>query len=131
MIKTQVIGHLGKDAVINNVNGNTVINFSVAHTEKFKDSTGQVKEKTTWVDCSFWTDRTAIAPHLTKGTQVYVEGTPESRAYLNQDSKPASSLTLRVYSVQLLGSGQREKPAEGKKEYPVNNAPEIDEELPF
>lgn len=131
MIKTQVIGHLGKDALIGNVNGNTVINFNVAHTEKFKDSTGQLKEKTTWVDCSYWSEKTAIAPYLRKGTQVYLEGVPDSRAYLNQDNKPTSNITLRVSSIQLLGSGQREKPAEGKKEYPVNNAPEIDEELPF
>ena len=72
MIKTQVIGHLGKDAVVTSVLGKTVINFSVAHTEKFKDASGAVKEKTTWVDCSNWTDKTAIAPYLKKGTQVYV-----------------------------------------------------------
>ena len=37
MIKLQVIGNLGKDAVVNNVNGKSVINFNVAHTERFKD----------------------------------------------------------------------------------------------
>jgi hypothetical protein len=35
MIKLQVIGHLGRDGVVNNVNGKNVINFSVAHAEKF------------------------------------------------------------------------------------------------
>ena len=34
MIKMQVIGNLGKDCLVNNVNGRTVINFCVAHTEK-------------------------------------------------------------------------------------------------
>lgn len=138
MIKTQVIGHLGKDAVVNNVGGKTVINFSVAHTEKFKDANGGLKEKTTWVDCSNWTDKTAIAPYLKKGTQVYVEGTPDSRAYLNQDNKPASSITLRVSSIQLLGSPEKNEVsnAEGKKEYAPNmpqTAPiaEEDGDLPF
>lgn len=66
MIKLQVIGNLGRDCVVNNVNGKNVINFSVAHTEKFKDAQGQQKDKTTWVECAYWTDRTAIAPYLKK-----------------------------------------------------------------
>jgi single-strand DNA-binding protein len=71
MIKLQVIGNLGKDGVVNNVNGKNVINFSVAHTEKFKDAQGVQKDKTIWVECAYWTDRTGIAPYLKKGTQVY------------------------------------------------------------
>ncbi|HRO70951.1 MAG TPA: single-stranded DNA-binding protein, partial [Chitinophagaceae bacterium] len=74
MIKLQVIGRLGKDCVVNTVNGKNVINFTVANTEKFRDSQGNNQERTTWVDCAYWTDRTGIAPYLTKGTQVYVEG---------------------------------------------------------
>jgi len=42
MIKLQVIGNLGKDCVVNTVNGKNVINFSVAHTEKYKDAQGAV-----------------------------------------------------------------------------------------
>ncbi len=37
----QVIGNLGKDCVTNLVNGKNVINFNVAHTEKFRDATGK------------------------------------------------------------------------------------------
>lgn len=107
MIKLQVIGNLGKDCITNTVNGKTVINFSVAHTEKFKDSTGNQKDKTIWVECAYWTDRTAIAPYLRRGTQVYVEGSPEVRTYSKNDGTPGVSLTLRVSSVQLLGSRER------------------------
>lgn len=104
MIKLQVIGNLGKDCVTNTVNGKNVINFNVAHTEKFKDAQGNQKDKTIWVDCAYWTDRTGIAPYLKKGTQVYVEGTPEVRTYPKNDGTTGVSLTLRVASVQLLGS---------------------------
>lgn len=99
-----VIGNLGKDCIVNTVNGKNVINFNVAHTEKFKDSTGAQREKTTWVECAYWTDRTGIAPYLKKGTQVYAEGTPEVRTYQTNDGKSGASLSLRVQSVQLLGS---------------------------
>jgi single-strand DNA-binding protein len=104
MIKLQVIGNLGKDCIVNNVNGKNVINFSVAHTEKFKDAQGNQKDKTIWVECAWWTDRTGIAPYLKKGTQVYAEGQPEVRTYQTQDGKQGASLTVRVQNVQLLGS---------------------------
>jgi single-strand DNA-binding protein len=104
MIKLQVIGHLGKDCVTNTVNGKNVINFNVAHTEKFKDAQGNQKDKTIWVECAYWTDRTAIAPYLRKGTQVYAEGTPELKTYPKNDGTTGASLTLRVVNVQLLGS---------------------------
>src|SRR5215475_8072377 len=103
MIKLQVIGNLGKDCVTNTVNGKNVINFNVAHTEKFRDAQGNQKDKTIWVECAYWTDRTGIAPYLKKGTQVYVEGTPEVRTYPKNDGTTGVSLTLRVQSVQLLG----------------------------
>lgn len=100
----QVIGNLGKDCVTNAVNGKNVINFSVAHTEKYRDQQGNQKDKTIWVECAYWTDRTGIAPYLKKGTQVYVEGSPEVRTYAKNDGTSGASLTLRVSSVQLLGS---------------------------
>src|SRR5688572_22210650 len=103
MIKMQVIGNLGKDCVVNTVNGKNVINFTVAHTEKYRDSQGNNQEKTTWVDCAYWTDRTALSPYLTKGKQVFVEGTPEVRSFTRQDGTGGASLSLRVREVQLLG----------------------------
>ncbi len=103
MIKMQVIGNLGKDCVVNTVNGKNVINFTVAHTEKYKDSQGNNQEKTTWVDCAYWTDRTAVAPYLQKGTQVFVEGTPEVRSFTRADGTAGASLSMRIREVQLLG----------------------------
>lgn len=144
MIKMQVIGHLGKDCVVNTVNGKSVINFTVAHTEKYRDSQGNNQEKTTWVDCAYWTDRTAISPYLTKGKQVFVEGTPEVRTFTRQDGTGGASLSLRVREVQLLG-GRGDSPAPASQgsyaaasssssSSPVPSASEITEpmdDLPF
>lgn len=107
MIKLQVIGNLGKDCITNTVNGKTVMNFTVAHTEKFKDAQGNQKDKTIWVECAYWSDRTGIAPYLKKGTQVYAEGTPEVKTYPKNDGTTGTSLNLRVMNVQLLGSANR------------------------
>ncbi len=104
MIKLQVIGNLGKDCVVKEVNGRQVINFSVAHSERYKDSAGNQKERTIWVECAYWTDRTAVAQYLTKGRTVYAEGTPEADAYTNKEGQAAATLRMRVQNVQLLGN---------------------------
>ncbi len=104
MIKLQIIGNLGKDCIVKEVNGKNVINFSVAHTEKFKDSTGAQKERTTWVECAYWTDRTAIAPYLKKGQLVFAEGSAEADGYMNKENQAAATLRMRVRDIQLLGS---------------------------
>ena len=108
MIKLTLIGNLGKDCVVNNVNGKNVINFNVAHTEKFKDSSGTPKEKTVWVECAYWSDRTGIAPYLKKGTNVYLEGSPDVRTYTSNDGKQGASLRLNVQYIQLLGGRNSE-----------------------
>lgn len=104
MLEQQVIGNLGKDAELKNLNGSNVINFSVAHTEKWTANDGTKKEKTVWVDCAYWTDKTGIVPYLKKGTQVYVSGQPDVRAWNDQQGDARASLTLRVMRIHLLGS---------------------------
>jgi len=109
MIKLQAIGHLGKDATANQVTGQHVINFSVCHTEKFKGSDGEMKEKTIWVECSKWSaSEQKVAQYLKKGTLVYVEGTPEVKTFAKNDGSTGHSLTLRVFDLQLLGGGKKE-----------------------
>ena len=105
MIKLQVIGNLGKDCIVKEVNGTNVINFSVAHSERYKDNQGNQKERTTWVECAYWSEKTAVAQYLTKGTKVYAEGTPEADAYTNKENQPAATLRMRVSNIQLLGGG--------------------------
>lgn len=120
MIKLQIVGNLGKDCIVNNVNGKNVMNFSVAHTEKFKDSQGNPKERTTWVECAYWNDRTAVAEYLKKGTLVYAEGSPEVDAYSNRENQPAATLRMRVFSLQLLG-GKDSNSGSGNSNYANNN----------
>lgn len=104
MIKLQIIGHLGADCTTNEVNGKTVMNFSVAHSEKYKDAQGNLVDKTIWVKCAYWSDRTALAQYLKKGQLIYAEGTPEAEAFLTRDNQSAANIKLKVFQIQLLGS---------------------------
>lgn len=106
MLKMQVLGNLGKDAVLHMHGTDSVLNFSVAHTEKYKDGNGQKVEKTTWVECSWWVDsRSTVGQYLKKGQLVWAEGRPDSRPWETKDGKKASSLIMRVTNLQLCGGG--------------------------
>lgn len=107
ILKLQVIGNLGRDAEVREISPDRrVISFSVAHSERYTDRNGQQQERTTWVNCSYFrpADRIGVAQYLRKGTQVYVEGTPDVRGYVRQDGQQGVSLELNVRELQLLGS---------------------------
>lgn len=118
MLKLILTGNLGKDAEIRNINSdNVVIEFSVAHTEKTKDQTGNYVDKTTWIKCSKWAkpDKTAVAQYLKKGTKVCVIGVPSIAQWLNQQGETKVQFEMRVDEVELLGSAVQAQP--------VNNTP--------
>lgn len=128
MLKIQMIGRLGQDSIVNNVNGKTVVNFSVAHSEKYKNNQGGEVNKTTWVSCAYWTDRLNIANYLKKGTLVFLEGKPEVKTYNDKNTgNILPQLTMRVISVQLLSSANG--PVEEKQN--VNDFSEPADDMPF
>ena len=90
IFETRLIGNIGKDAVVKNMDrGIIAINFPVAHNKNWKDKrTGLVKTKTTWVNCTIWKrdgSNLRIIDFLKRGTLVEVIGTPFAKAYLNED----------------------------------------------
>jgi len=121
MIKLQIVGNLGKDCIVKEVNGKNVINFSVAHSERYKDAQGNQKERTTWVECAYWTDKTAVAQYLTRGKTVYAEGSPEADGYTNKDGQVAATLRMRVQNIQLLGGNSGEGQGQGSNQGQVSN----------
>lgn len=135
MLKAEIIGHLGNDCIVNNVNGKTVVNFSVAHSEKWVTAQGEQKERTVWVSCSYWSEKTNVANYLKRGTQVYVEGIPDVKLYKDRQGDMIPQLTLRVQSIQLLGGGNQEQKPQSKPAATVmdGNTTEFDatSDLPF
>lgn len=108
MLKIQIIGHVGQDAKINQVNNRKVINFSVAHTERFKDKdSNKDVEKTIWINCGYWTDNTKVAEYLTKGRLVFIEGFPSANIFTNKDNQKMAGLNCRCTNIQLLGKNDK------------------------
>ena len=92
MLKGQIIGHIGQDAATGvSSKGSNYATFSVAAKTGYRQSEG-----TTWVDCIMG-GNVSVAPYLTKGTQVFVEGDLTLDEY---KGKPKANLSVR--NVKLL-----------------------------
>lgn len=123
MLDITVVGHLGNDAVINETNGRKVINFSVAHTEKYKDAQGVVNSKTIWVECAKWGDSIGVAQYLKKGTQVVVTGRPEANGFMRKDGTADARLKCTVNFLQLLGSSTHQPQPQASTPAPAPSVP--------
>lgn len=129
MIKAMVIGNIGADAVVKNINGVDYTTFSVAHS--VKKSTGE--EKTTWVDCMM-RGAGALNQYLVKGQMVFVLGDFDARLYDSLKYRcKMISYTMFVESLRLCGA----KPeARTNDQVPSNVDPVtgeilVDDDTPF
>src|SRR3974390_416586 len=108
MKKIQIIGNETKDAENRSFeDGRSVINFDVAVNERFKDRNGQKQERTSYIRCAMWRDNTSIAQYITKGTKLYVEGSPDADAYMNKEGKAVGNLKVNVREIEFLGGARK------------------------
>jgi single-strand DNA-binding protein len=106
--KVILIGHLGRDAETAYTQSQiAVTKFSVATNRRWKDQqTGEWKEETDWHRVVLWRGEN-VAPYLTKGTQVYVEGRLKTSSYDDKDGKKVWTTDVVADNVILL-SGRSE-----------------------
>ena len=119
--KVILIGHLGRDAETAYTASQTAVTkFSVATNRRWKDQqTGEWKEETNWTNVVMWRGE-AVAPYLTKGKQVYVEGRIQTRSYDDKDGKKVWTTEVVSEDVILLGGrgdGASGGPGGGSEEY--------------
>lgn len=111
MINVNVIGRIGANAEVKSANGKEFTTFRVAHSNKWRDDTGNTHEETIWVDCVY-SGKLGALEYLTKGTQVYVTGSASLRIYSSKKDKcMKAGLTINVRSVELLGGKSDDIPA--------------------
>ena len=131
MITQQVIGRLGRDAEVRDAGSTKVVNFSIGVNVGYGNN-----KDTLWIECAKFGEKTTVAEFLKKGTLVYVSGEPGIRTYKKKDGTDATSMTLRVVDVQLLGSksDNEQQPATAPTAAPHTapaTVPELDSSLPF
>jgi len=113
--KVILIGNLGKDAESKfTPNGTSVATFSIATSWRQKDqATGEWKDQTDWHNIKLWRSEN-VAPYLTKGTQVYIEGRLQTRSYEKDGKK---QYFTEVIAEELILLGGRRGEAAGAGEY--------------
>lgn len=101
----EMTARLTGDAKISTLkNDRQVVNFSVAINDSYKGKGQEEPVKlVTYVQCAYWVNP-SIAPYLTKGKLVELQGRIGVNAYKSLDGEAKASLTFHVNSIKLHGS---------------------------
>ena len=106
MHKVIIIGNLGRDPEMRYTpSGDGVTSFSVASNRRYRTADGEQREETMWFNINAWGRQAEICnQYLTRGSQVYIEGTLSTRIYTGNDGQPRVSNDVRLIQMQMLGS---------------------------
>ena len=150
--KVILIGRLGKDPEVKYTpSGSPVAKFTLATDEVFKDRNGEQQRRTEWHTIVAWSRLAEICgEYLTKGKQVYIEGSIRSRQWEDQSGGKRTAYEIVAREMKMLGSkGDSERvpmggssmaasasqgsgESEGGMESPPPASSEItDDDLPF
>lgn len=126
--KVILIGHLGRNAeTAYTASQIAVTKFSIATNRRWKDqATGEWKDQADWTNVVLWRGE-KVAPYLTKGKQIYVEGRLSTRSY-EKDGVKHWVTEVVANEVILLGGGEKESGAGGDEK---SGASVGDDDVPF
>lgn len=80
--KVQLIGNLGADPELKEINGSKLVNLSIATKSGYKDKSGKWQDKTDWFQVSLWNNLAETASkYLHKGSRIYIEGKLQNRSW--------------------------------------------------
>ncbi|HXZ85895.1 MAG TPA: single-stranded DNA-binding protein [Myxococcota bacterium] len=135
--KVILVGNLGRDPEIRYTQqGTAVANFSLATTNRFKNRSGEMEERTEWHRIVAWDKLAEICgQYLAKGRQVYIEGRLQTRDWEDKDGNKRSTTEVVAQTMQMLGrregaAGGAGPSSAGSPSEPLgDSAPE--DEIPF
>jgi single-strand DNA-binding protein len=104
--KVILIGRLGKDPEIKYTpSGAPVAKFTLATDESFKDRAGEQQRRTEWHTIVAWNKLAEICgEYLTKGKQIYIEGSIRSRQWEDQSGNKRTAYEIVARDMRMLGS---------------------------
>ena len=132
------IGRLGRDPEIKQLpNGNSVVNFSIACGDDYKDKQGQKVEQTNWVSCvAFGKLADIISQYVQKGSRIYVSGKQVTRKW--QDTQTGAdryATEINVSEMQMLDSvnsgAQNQNQHPQQQAVPQQQGNNFDDDIPF
>jgi single-strand DNA-binding protein len=110
-----IAGRLTRDPELRYTpNGKAVCSFSLAVNRRYKDSSGQWQDDTTYINVVCWMNIAELVNrYLHKGSPVLVEGRLESRSWENEAGQKRSTIEIRADQVNFLekvSSGDGKEP---------------------
>ena len=109
MQKTLLIGYLGKDPEMKYTPGGTAIaTFTIASTERWKNSAGEPQEHTEWCNIKAFGKRAeVVAEHLHKGSRGFLEGRQRTESWDDKQSGGKKYMRF-VYAdkIEFMGESQ-------------------------
>lgn len=104
MFKVEIIGNIGADAEVKEVQGSKFVTFRVAHSSKFKNAQGTDTEETVWIDVTMNDVNSKVIPFLKQGVKVFVRGNGSLRVYSSPKLKMmVAGLRVSAWEVELCG----------------------------
>lgn len=143
--KVILIGNLGQDPELRYTgSGTAVCNMRIATNEAYKDANGEWVDRTEWHNVVAWSRLAEICgEYLTKGSQIYVEGSLQTRSWDDRDGNTRYTTEVKAREMQILGGrgpsddNGSQRPAAGRQAQPQSQAEsadfsfEADDDLPF
>jgi single-strand DNA-binding protein len=93
-----LLGNLGRDPEIRYTqSGEPIANFSLATNEAWTDKSGQKQERTEWHRVEvFGKPAQVVRDYLTKGRQVYVEGSVRYDEWTDKDGNKRNTTKIHI-----------------------------------
>jgi len=140
--KVILVGNLGRDPELRYIpSGMAVANLNLATNESWTDKSGEKKERTEWHRVVVWGKQAEVlSGYLSKGRQVYVEGSLQTRSWDDKSGNKRYTTEIRATRVLMLGrpEGGARQPAESPAEAaePADAAPAAgneysEDDIPF
>lgn len=131
-----ISGNLTRDAEVRMTNsGTAVANFSIAVNDRRKNpQTGEWEDVPNYIDCVLFGSRAqALAPRLTKGTKVAIEGKLRYSSWQSQDGQRRSKIEVVVDDIDLLAQSRQQANYTPQPQMPPQQAqmPMANEYVPF
>lgn len=113
--KVILVGHLGRDPELRYTpSGTAVANFTLATNDAWTDKSGEKQERTEWHRIVVWGKQAEIAgEYLTKGKQVFVEGSLQTREWNDKEGNKRQTTEVRAQRLIMLGRGEGRAEAAG------------------
>lgn len=132
--KAILVGNVGQEPETTTIGENTVVNFTLATSERRKDAQGNKTDAVEWHRVSAWNELAKIVQsYVHKGTQLYVEGKITYKQNADKQGVTKTYTTILASNIKLLGHKQdgNSQPVQSASPAPSVPYPEPTNDLPF